>query len=103
MNYLKLMDDKYRPRSFEEMASDPVPVTMINEPIHENVGVLVPGRQRSLHAVVAQNLKDVEGLIGRLEAGVAVADSGRGLIRDLYVQSRRMREILAQVLRLELE
>ena len=88
MNYLKLMDDKYRPRSFEEMASDPVPVTMINEPIHENVGVLVPGRQRSLHAVIAQNLKDVEGLINRLELGVAVADSGRGLIRDLYVQCR---------------
>src|SRR6516164_4906271 len=85
---LLVMDDKYRPRSFEEMASDPAPVTMINEPIHENVGVLVPGRQRSLHAVIAQNLKDVEGLINRLELGVAVADSGRGLIRDLYVQCR---------------
>ena len=85
------------------MASDPVPVTMINEPIHENVGVLVPGRQRSLHAVVAQNLADIESLIARLESGVRVADSGRGLIRDLYVQCRKQREVLAAALRLELE
>jgi hypothetical protein len=99
-----MRDDRYWPRQFDEMAEDPTPVTVLNEPVPaDNVGVLVPGRQRSLHAVVAQSLKDVEGLIGRLELGVAVADSGRGLIRDLYVQSRRMREILAQVLRLELE
>jgi hypothetical protein len=79
-------------------------VSLLNEPVTpENVGVLVAGRQRSLHAVVAQSLKDVEGLIARLEAGVGVADSGRGLIRDLYVQCRRQREILAAVLRLELE
>ena len=86
------------------MASDPAPVSLINEPVPpDNVGVLVPGRQRSLHAVIAQNLKDTEALIGRLEAGVAVADSGRGLIRDLYVQCRKQREVLAAVLRLELE
>ena len=71
--------------------------------MHENVGVLVPRGQRSLHAIIAQNLKDVEGLIGRLEAGVGVATSGRGLIRDLYVQCRKQREILSAVLRLELE
>jgi hypothetical protein len=48
------MDDKYQPRSFEELAGDPTPVTLINEPVPaDNVGVLVPGRQRSLHAVVA--------------------------------------------------
>ena len=103
-----MLDDetrpRYRPRSFEEMASDPAPVSLINEPLPaDNVGVLVPGRQRSLHAIVAQNLADVESLIARLEAGVGVADSGRGLIRDLYVQCRRQREILAAVLRLELE
>ena|SRR5215469_2637336 len=87
------MDDKYRPRSFEDLAGDPTPVTLINEPVPaDNVGVLVPGRQRSLHAVVAQNLADVESLIARLELGVAVADSGRGPVRDLYVQCRRQRE-----------
>jgi hypothetical protein len=99
-----MKDDKYRPRSGAELAEDAVPVSLINEaPPPDNVGVLVPGRQRSLHAVIAQNLKDTEALIGRLELGVRVADSGRGLIRDLYVQCRKQREVLAAVLRLELE
>ena len=52
---------------------------------------------------MAQNLADVEGLIARLELGVAVAASGRGLIRDLYVQCRKQREVLVAALRLELE
>jgi hypothetical protein len=94
--------DKYWPRSTDEI--DGPGVSLINEPLPpENVGVLVPGRQRSLHAIVAQNLADAEALIGRLRAGVRVADSGRGLIRDLYLQCRRQREVLAQALRLELE
>src|SRR5262249_40670096 len=97
-------DKKYTPRTLDELADDPIPVTVLNEPLPpENVGVLVPGRQRSLHAVMAQNLKDVEGLIARLEAGVGVADSGRALVRELYVQCRRQREVLAAVLRLEFE
>jgi hypothetical protein len=96
------MDKKYTPRTFDELAADPIPVTVLNEPLPpENVGVLVPSQQRSLHAVVAQNLADVEGLIARLELGVVVADSGRGLIRDLYVQCRKQREVLAAALRLE--
>ena len=66
-----------------------------------NVGVMVPERQRSLHALVAQNLADVESLIGRLEGGVGVADSGRALVRELYVQCRRQREVLSAALRLE--
>jgi hypothetical protein len=86
------------------MAEDPIPVSFINQPVPpDNVGVLMPSQQRSLHAIVAQNLADVEGLIGRLELGVGVADNGRALVRDLYVQSRKQREILAAVLRLELE
>ena len=44
-----------------------------------------------------------EALIARLEVGVRVADSGRALIRELYVQCRRQREVLAAALRLELE
>jgi hypothetical protein len=99
-----MMGDKYTPRTLDELAQDPIPVTVLNEPLPpENVGVLVPGRQRSLHAVMAQNLADVEGLIARLELGVAVATSGRGLIRDLYVQCRKQREVLSAALRLELE
>ena len=97
------MTNKYWPRTSEELAEDPIPRSLINQPVHENVGVLVPGQQRSLHAVIAQNLIDVEGLIARLDLGVGVAASGRALIRDLYVQSRKQREILEAVLRLELE
>jgi hypothetical protein len=53
--------------------------------------------------MVAQSLKETEALINRLELGVAVAGSGRALVRELYVQSRKQREVLAQALRLELE
>jgi len=94
--------DRYHPRTIEELAADPIPVTLINEPLPpDNVSTLGRAKQRSLHAVVAQNLADVESLIARLELGVAVADSGRGLVRGLYVQCRRQREVLAAALRLE--
>jgi len=73
--------DRYHPRTVDEI--DGSGVSLLNEPLPpENVGVLVPSQQRSLHAVMAQNLKDVEGLIARLELGVAVATSGRGIIRE---------------------
>jgi hypothetical protein len=99
--FSSMRDDRYRPFEIEELEDKP---SLINEPIPpENVGVLVPTKQRSLHAIVAQNLADTENLIGRLEAGVGVADSGRALVRDLYVQCRKQRQILAAVLRLELE
>jgi len=64
---------------------------------------MVPSQRRSLHAIIAQNLKDTEALLGRLELGVRVADSGRDLVRDLYVGCRKQRELLEAVLRLELE
>jgi len=102
MNYLKSMDDKYRPRSFEEMAADRVPSSLLNEPLPpDNVGVIVPAQARSLHAIIAQSLADIESLIGRLETGVRVADSQRPVIRELYVQTRRQRDVLAAALRLE--
>jgi len=58
--------------------------------------VIVPSQQRSLHAIIAQNLKDTEALIGRLGLG-------RAFIREFYVQARKQREMLSAVLRLELE
>jgi hypothetical protein len=97
-----MRDDKYWPRQIDEI--DGSGVSLLNEPIApENVGVLVPLQQRSLHAVIAQSLKDTEALIERLELGVKAADSGRGFIRELYVQARKQREVLSAVLRLELE
>jgi hypothetical protein len=95
---------KYWPRTSEELAQDPIPRGFINQPLPpDNVGVLVPSQQRSLRAVIAQNLADAEALIGRLDARVVVADSGRELIRELYVQARKQRELLEAALRLELE
>jgi hypothetical protein len=86
------------------MMEDPIPKSLINQPVPpDNVGLMVPSQQRSLHAMVAQSLKETEALIGRLECGVRVADSGRGLIRELYVEARKQREVLSAVLRLELE
>lgn len=68
-----MRDDRYHPRSFEEMATDS-DVSLLNEPLlPDNVGVIVPGQRRSLHSLIAQSLKDVEGLIARLETGVTVA------------------------------
>ena len=98
------MSNKYWPRTSEELAEDPIPRSLVSQPpLPANVGSIVPVQRRSLHAAIVQSLKDVEGLIARLEAGVDVADSGRALIRDLYVQCRKQREILAAVRRLELE
>jgi hypothetical protein len=95
---------KYWPRTNEELAEDPIPVSFINRrPLPDNVTTLVPSQQQPLRAVIAQTLKDVEGLIDWLDTGVAVADSGRELIRELYLQARKQREILSAVQRLELE
>ena len=99
---MRTRDDRYWPRQTDEI--DGPGVSLLNEPIPpENVGVLVPGRQRSLHAIVAQNLADAEALIVRLEDGVAVADSQRPVIRDLYVQCEKQRELLEVTLQLGLE
>jgi hypothetical protein len=51
--------------------------------------------------VIAENLANVELLLAYLESGVLVADSHRGLIRDLFVATRRQREVLAAALHLE--
>ena len=58
MAYLVVMDGKkYTPRTLDELAADPTPVTVLNGPLPpENVGVLVPGRQRSLHAVLCEDV-----------------------------------------------
>jgi hypothetical protein len=94
--------DRFHPRQIEEIEGSGV--SLVNEPLPpENVGVLVPTRPRSLHSVIAQNLADTESLIARLEAGVGVADSGRALVRALYIGCQKQRDLLAAALRLELE
>ena len=58
-------------------------------------------KARPLHAVIAETLANVELLLTQLEAGVRVADSQRGLVRDLFIATQRQRDVLAAALRLE--
>jgi hypothetical protein len=46
---------KYWPRQFEEMAEDPIPVSLINEPVPaDNIRTLVRPSKRPLHAVLCE-------------------------------------------------
>jgi hypothetical protein len=98
-----MLDDKYRPRTFEEMASDQTPVTWLNEPVPpDNVATLAP-RQRSIHAVLVENLNSTQALLTRLESGrVCVPrQEQREVVRLLYVATRHQVQALAAVLELE--
>jgi hypothetical protein len=101
-----MLDDKYRPRSFEELADDPTPVTLINEPVPpDNVRTMTivrAERARSLHAVLCEALTNTQALLTRLEAGVTVPrDQQREIVRLLYVATRHQVKALAAVLELD--
>ena len=51
--------------------------------------------------MIAETLANVELLLAQLEAGVRVPDNQRAVVRELFVQSQRQREMLAAALRLE--
>jgi hypothetical protein len=73
--------DRYWPRRFEEMASDPVPVSWINEPVPpDNVSTLARTKQRSLHASFAEILASSRGLLTRLESGNVQAPPGEARV-----------------------
>jgi hypothetical protein len=94
--------DRYWPRQFDELADDPTPVTLINEPVPpDNVATLVP-RQRSVHAVLVESLNSTQALLTRLESGVCVSkDQQREVVRLLYVATRHQVKALSAVLELE--
>jgi len=94
--------DRYRPRTFEELADDPIPVSLLNEPLPpDNVSTLRP-TQRSLHAVLCEALTNTQALLARLEAGVTVPRvEQREVIRLLYVATRHQVKALAAVLELD--
>jgi hypothetical protein len=49
--------NRYWPRQFDELGSDPIPVSLLNEPVPpDNVRALVRPNQRSLHAVLCEAL-----------------------------------------------
>ena len=82
-----MMDDKYRPRSFDEMTEDVSPVSIINEPIHDEVFELRPGQaSASLHALLVGVRNQAQALLERMEnRGVQVArQEQREIIRLLY-------------------
>src|SRR5215472_5765244 len=96
-------DRRYHPRSFEELAEDPIPVSLINEPVPpDNVCTLARPRQRSLHAVLCEALTNTRGLLARLEAGVTVPRAEqRETIRLLYVATRHQAKALFATLELQ--
>ena len=52
--------DRYRPRTTEELEADPIPVSLLNEPVPpDNVSTLVRPKQRSLHAVLVESVRMV--------------------------------------------
>ena len=92
--------DRYWPRQFDELET---PVTWLNEPVPpDNVSTLVP-RQRSIHAVLVENLNSTQALLTRLESGrVCVPrQEQREIVRLLYVATRHQRAALAAVLELD--
>jgi hypothetical protein len=95
--------DRYWPRQFDELAVDPTPVTLINEPLPpDNVRALVQPTQRSLHASLCGALTNTQALLARLEAGVTVPrDAQREIVRLLYVATRHQVKALAAVLELD--
>jgi hypothetical protein len=95
--------DRYHPRSFEELASDPIPVTFINKPLPpENVSTLPVRRAHSLHAVLCDALTSSRGLLQRLESGVTVPkDHQHEIVRLLYVATRHQVKALTACLVLE--
>jgi hypothetical protein len=97
------MGDKYSPRSFAELAEDPACVTWINEPPPpDNVATLVRPKQRSLHAVLVENLNSTRALQRRLELGVHVPrHHQREIVRLLYVATQHQAKALAAVVGLE--
>jgi hypothetical protein len=96
-------EHRYWPRQFEELGSDPIPVTLINEPLPpDNVRPLVRTKQRSLHAVLCEALMSMHALVTRLEAGVAVSRAEqREIVRSLYVASRYQVKALIATLECE--
>ena len=98
-----MLGDKYRPRTFEELADDRTPVTFVNElSPPDNVSTLVRTGQRSLHAVLCESLKQTKELLARLELGVYVPRAEqREIIRLLYIATRHQVKALAAVLELD--
>ena len=96
-----MTESRYRPRRLDEI--DGPGVSLLNEPLLPgNVSTIVRSGQRPLHAVLVESLNHTRALLTRLEAGVYVPrNHQRGVIRELFVQSRRQLQALSACLELE--
>jgi hypothetical protein len=96
-------DRRYHPRSFDELATDPIPATFINETEPpDNVRALAQPKARSLHAVLVESLNNTQALLTRLENGVHVPrNDQREIIRLLYVATRHQVKALIATLELQ--
>jgi hypothetical protein len=98
-----MRDDRYWPRDIAEVEEK---VSLINEPLAAPDGTTalpVCYRERPLHAVLCESLKQTKELLTRLEArGVYVPkDAQREVVRLLYVATRNQVKALAATLELE--
>jgi hypothetical protein len=102
MNYLKSMrDDRYRPADIAEVEQK---VSLLNEPVHDEVIELRPGQSAaSLYALLVGLRNQAQALLERLETrGVYVPSAGqREVVRALYVATRNQVRALAACLELE--
>jgi hypothetical protein len=95
------MGDKFSPRNFAEMVEDPIPPSLLNEPIAPDNVIPLPKPAHSLHAVLCDALTSNRGLLARLELGVtAPPGEARIAVRDLYIQLRRTVQVLSRCLEL---
>ena len=64
-----------------------IPLSLLNQPVREDVRELRPGaKQRSLYAVLVEARNNTQALLARLELGVQVArQEQREVVRLLYV------------------
>jgi hypothetical protein len=94
--------DRYWPRRFEEMAADPIPQSLLNEPLPpDNVRSIGRAARRPLHAVLCEALTNTQAVLARLEAGVTVPrQEQREVVRLLYVATRHQVKALAACLEL---
>ena len=96
-----MRDDRYRPADVAEVEQK---VSLLNEPIHDDVIELRPGQSAaSLHALLVGVRNQAQALLDRLETrGVYVPkDQQREVVRLLYLATRNQVRALAACLELE--
>jgi hypothetical protein len=84
------------------LAADPTPRNFINQPLPpDNVATLVP-RQRSIHAMLVENLNATRALLRHLQDGVIVSqDAQCEVVRLLFVATRQQLKALIATLELD--